>query len=255
MYAPDRGGIFAQHGWNEIHMGEAGWIPIDTTARETDRIDSGHIRIGIHQSTTTALNARKMEILDYRIGSGVPAESKPAISSKYEKHLGEYAHSSRGKVQVIVQDGSLVVDIPGKIALALKDPDEKGVWQSKLTDRLYVTFGAADSGAITEARIHEILPMRRTGPLDTPPAEVPADLRGYPGKYLLMQAPAEFHVQYEDGVLLLNNLSAKRITRLKPQGGDGRWQDESGNLSFRFALDGKGEVESLVMESVTRFRR
>jgi hypothetical protein len=237
-------------------MGEAGWIPVDTTAGEIDCVDSGHIRIGLHQSTTTWLNARKMEILDYRIGSGGPAESKPAISAKYEKYLGEYAHSSRGKVQVIVKDGSLVLDIPGKLALALKDPDEKGIWQSKLTDRMYVTFGASDSGAIVDARIHEILPMRRTGPLEgPPPADVPAELQGYTGKYLLLQAQAVFTIQYEGGALLLNNLSAKRITRLKPPGADGRWQDESGNLSIRFALDAKGDVESLVMETVTRFKR
>jgi len=255
MYVPSGGGAFGQHAWNEIYMGEAGWIPVDTTAGEIDYVDSGHIRIGVHQSTATALNARKMEILDYRIGSGGPAEPKTSTEAKFEKYLGEYTHSSKGKVQVIVKEGSLVLDIPGKIALALKDPDEKGIWQSKLTNSVYVTFGGTDSGAITEARIHELLPMRRTGPLDAPAADVPAELRGYPGKYLLVQAQAEFLVQYEGGVLLLNNLAAKRITRLKPQGVEGRWQDESGNLSIRFALDGKGEVESLVLESVSRFRR
>jgi hypothetical protein len=237
-------------------MGEAGWIPVDTTAGEIDYVDSGHIRIGLHQSTATWLNARKMEILDYRIGSGgCLTESKPAISAKYEKYLGEYTHSSRGKAQVIVKEGSLVLDIPGKIALALKDPNEKGIWQSKLTDSVYVTFGGTDSGAIAEARIHELLPMRRTGPLDAPPADIPSELRSYPGKYLLVRAQAEFLVQYEGGALLLNNLAAKRISRLKPQGTEGRWQDESGNLSLRFALDAKGDVESLIMESVTRFRR
>ena len=80
-------------------------------------------------------------------------------------------------------------------------------------------------------------------------------LQAYPGKYLLMRAQAEFLIQYEGGALLLNNLSAKRITHLKPQGGERLWQDESGNLSIRFALDAKGEVDSLVMESITRFRR
>ena len=255
MHLPERGGIFGQHGWNEIYMGEAGWIPVDTTAGEIDYVDSGHIRIGLHQSTATQLNARKMEILDYRVDSGGSAEPKASTEAKFEKYLGEYAHSSRGKVQVIVKDGSLVLDIPGKIALALKDPDEKGIWQSRLTDSLYVTFGGTDSGAITEARIHELMPMRRTGPLDAPPADIPAELRGYPGRYLLVRAQAEFHIQYEDGILLLNNLSAKRIARLKPQGGEQRWQDEAGNLSIRFALDGKGDVESLVMETITRFMR
>jgi len=255
LHLPERGGIFGQHGWNEIYMGEAGWIPVDTTAGEIDYVDSGHIRIGLHQSTTTWLNARKMEILDYRIGSGGPAESKPAVSAKYERYLGEYTHSSRGQVQVIVRDGSLVLDIPGKISLSLNEPDEKGIWQSKLSDRVYVTFGVADSGAITEARIHEILPMRRTGPLEEPPPDLPSELRSYPGKYLLLQAQAEFLVQYENGTLLLNNLAAKRITRLKPPGADGRWQDESGNLSIRFSLDAKGDAESLTMETITRFRR
>lgn len=68
LYSTSGGGVFGQHGWNEIYMGEAGWIPFDTTRRETDSVDSGHIRIGVHQSTATALNARKIEIIDYRTG-------------------------------------------------------------------------------------------------------------------------------------------------------------------------------------------
>jgi hypothetical protein len=69
LYSTSGGGVFGQHGWNEIYMGEAGWIPLDTTRHETDYVDSGHIRIGVHQSTATALNARKIEILDYRADS------------------------------------------------------------------------------------------------------------------------------------------------------------------------------------------
>ncbi len=255
MHSPERGGIFAQHAWNEIFMGVAGWIPVDTTVREADYIDSGHIRIGLHQSMTTALNARKMEILDYRVGSGQPAASSATSEAKYGRYLGEFTHAGKGTVRVIVQDESLVLDIPGKISLALKDPDERGIWQSRLTDRVYVTFGVTDSGAITEACLHEIMPMRRTGPLDMPQPEVPAPLRSYPGRYVLMQAQAEFLVQYENGALLLNNLPAKRVTRLKPQGDEGRWQDESGNLLVSFRSDGNGNVEALVMESISRFRR
>jgi transglutaminase-like putative cysteine protease len=68
LYATSGRGVFGQHGWNEIYMGEAGWIPLDTTRREFDHVDSGHIRIGVHQSTATALNARTIEILEYRTG-------------------------------------------------------------------------------------------------------------------------------------------------------------------------------------------
>jgi len=68
LYATSGGGVFGQHGWNEVYMGEAGWIPLDTTRREIDYVDSGHIRIGVHQSTATALNAKTIEILDFRTG-------------------------------------------------------------------------------------------------------------------------------------------------------------------------------------------
>ncbi|NIM12964.1 MAG: hypothetical protein GTO45_12625 [Candidatus Aminicenantes bacterium] len=65
MYAPYYGGSFGQHVWNEIYMGKAGWIPVDSTAHEIDFVDSGHIRLG----TQTSFNPKKMEVLDYKAGS------------------------------------------------------------------------------------------------------------------------------------------------------------------------------------------
>lgn len=66
MYIPQSGGSFGQHGWNEVYMGQAGWIPIDTTVLETDFCDSGHIRLGVMRSSFVSLNARRMEVIDYR---------------------------------------------------------------------------------------------------------------------------------------------------------------------------------------------
>lgn len=38
---------FGQHGWVEVWMGDAnGWIPVDPTLGEIDRLDSGHVRLG-----------------------------------------------------------------------------------------------------------------------------------------------------------------------------------------------------------------
>jgi hypothetical protein len=68
MYGELNGGTFGQHMWNEVHMGEAGWIPIDATAREVDYVDSGHIRLG----TLTSFNPVEMEVLDYEVGPPVP---------------------------------------------------------------------------------------------------------------------------------------------------------------------------------------
>ncbi|MFC2168413.1 transglutaminase family protein [Acidobacteriota bacterium] len=62
VYFYDSGGIFGQHGWNEVYMGKMGWIPLDTTFKEFDYLDSGHIRIGY----LTTFQPTELEILDFR---------------------------------------------------------------------------------------------------------------------------------------------------------------------------------------------
>lgn len=68
MYTGIKGGTFGQHMWDEVHMGEAGWIPVDATAHEVDYIDAGHIRLG----TLTSFNPIEMEVLDYEVAPTVP---------------------------------------------------------------------------------------------------------------------------------------------------------------------------------------
>ena len=64
VYFNDNGGAFGQHGWNEVYMGKAGWIPLDTTFQEFDYCDSGHIRIGY----LTSFQPVELEILEYVTG-------------------------------------------------------------------------------------------------------------------------------------------------------------------------------------------
>ena len=65
VYTELYNGTFGQHGWNEVYMGEAGWIPLDTTFQEFDFVDSGHIRLGF----LTSFIPLEMEVLDYRVGT------------------------------------------------------------------------------------------------------------------------------------------------------------------------------------------
>ena len=69
LYTPEYGGSFGHHGWNEVYMGGAGWIPIDVTIHETNYVDSGHIRLGILKTKLTVINFKEMTILDYGIVS------------------------------------------------------------------------------------------------------------------------------------------------------------------------------------------
>ncbi|MDJ0836056.1 MAG: transglutaminase-like domain-containing protein [Acidobacteriota bacterium] len=66
MMTPESGGSFGQHGWNQVYMGEkAGWIPLDTTAREIDYVDAGHLALG----SAPLFYPEELEILDYRAGA------------------------------------------------------------------------------------------------------------------------------------------------------------------------------------------
>jgi len=67
VYTPEHGGSFGHHGWNEIYVGEAGWIPVDATLHESDYLDSGHVRLGILHTQFTVINFREMHILDYAL--------------------------------------------------------------------------------------------------------------------------------------------------------------------------------------------
>ncbi len=61
------GGKFGQHAWNEIYMGEAGWVPVDCTAFEIDFVDSGHLRISDWVSSTISFGPRELKVLDHRV--------------------------------------------------------------------------------------------------------------------------------------------------------------------------------------------
>lgn len=67
VYTPEYGGSFGHHGWNEVYVGDAGWIPIDATMHESDYVNSGHIRLGVLLTNSTLINYREMRILDYAL--------------------------------------------------------------------------------------------------------------------------------------------------------------------------------------------
>jgi transglutaminase-like putative cysteine protease len=254
MYVPNFGGAFGQHAWNEIYMGEkVGWVPLDSTAYENDFLDSGHIRLGEYQSPVTALNAVSMEVLDYSVGSD---EATTSSEGEYAEFLGDYTNADNGReVHVVVQDGSLTVDIPNQIMLALNDPDEDGRWVSKIADKLYCTFEKDEAGAVDELQIHEMVRMQRQSDPDEIGEEVPEELRSRLGTYLLPQLQAQFKVHYADGGLAVNDPLAKQTIKLKPHGDDGGFIDEFDKNTMHFATDDEGAVTALIIDSVSKFER
>ena len=269
MYTPHEGGAFGRHAWSEVYMGEAGWIPLDTTIGETDYVDSGHIRLGVIQSMANGLDVHAIEILDYRVspapGSsenvGAPQSGAAAVqpaaagTATFDAYVGEFTNPSRGTVKVIEQGGRLTLDIAGKGVWPLKEPDAEGAWRSTASDQVYAVFERNDAGQATALRLHQVLRLRKTGSPPEASGDAPAEVRAYPGTYLLAQAQAEFTLSREAQRLSLYDPLSKRTIPLKPSGKPGTWTDASGRITIRFEKDEAGGVAAMLLDGVTLFRR
>jgi hypothetical protein len=215
-----------------------------------DYLDSGHIRLGELQSLSIALNPIEFEILDYRVGSEVGPMTQN--NDFYEQFLGTY--SGKEEIHVMVQNGRLAVNIPGKIILALRDPDEKGFWYTTVSPNVYVEFRQNDQGTAQELILHEIVPF----PKKTEENEadgVPPYMACCLGIYELQQANAEFRVFYRNGSLFIHNPMENRDIRLQKPDDRGRWKDEFNKNEIFFEKDAGGRVVMMKIDSINRFRK
>ncbi|MBN1804947.1 MAG: transglutaminase domain-containing protein [Sedimentisphaerales bacterium] len=257
MYVPNYGGAFGQHGWSEIYMGKAGWITVDSTASEIDYVDSGHIRIGEFQSMVTALNPKKMEVLDFTAGS-MKMGQKQTGTGKYADYVGNYTSpATKTVLKVFVQGGNLAVDIPGKVVLALNDADEQDRWYCKLSDQLFFVFREKylGLGKVEELHLHQIIPLPKKSAPQSIDDNIPEKFRPYLGTYSLAALQADFKVFYKNGGLAVDDPLAKKIVKLQPPNEKGMWVDEFNKNSIFFDMDSKGNVKAMKIDSVDKFKR
>jgi len=246
LYVPNYGGSFGQHGWNEVYMGEAGWIPVDTTAREIDFADSGHIRLGILFSKHIAFNPDKMEILDFHSGSQRFGEARSTtIPEKYKPYLGKFQGPER-VLRIMVQNNNLAIDIPGKMIFEFNDPDENGLWYFKLTRDVNVSFQKDISGKTTGMTISDKTRIPKKPQTQEIKDNVPEKFRPYLGKYPIPMQEGEFTVNFRR-----NNLSIKvptgEIMDLDGPDEQGFWTHKHRKDKFSFVKDDDGNVKMLII--------
>jgi len=257
MYIPNYGGAFGQHAWNEIYLGDNGWITVDATANEINYVDSGHIRIGIFQSLTTTFNGKKMEILDYRAGTMQMGKVIEEIAPEmYAPYVGNYSTPNMtDPVKVFVQNNSLTMDIPGKIVLPFNSPDKNGLWFCKFSNKLFLTFTKSNTGTAQELKLHEIIYIPRKSTPDTISKDVPESFKRYVGTYLFEALRAEFTITVKDGSLAVYDPMAKQTIKLQSPDANGRWMDEFNKNVIFFDSSEDGTITAMNIESITTFRR
>lgn len=247
------GGKFGQHAWNEIYMGDAGWVPVDCTAFEIDFVDSGHIRLSHWVSSTISFGPRKLHILDHRV---LGDEAVEADDGEYAPYTGKYRNRSNGNVvTALVRDGALAVEIPGTAVFPLQDPDENGRWKSLIGQRIHFEFDLGDEGTADEMRLIQLVPLPKSADPEEIAGDVPEELRPCCGKYKLVQINADFTVFYRNGRLMVNDPMDKSDVGLMPTDTEGIWVDEFGKNNIEFEKDEEGKVTSMVIHSTNRFAR
>jgi len=244
-YIKQYGGCFGQHAWTEVHMGDAGWIPVDATFGEIDYIDAGHIRLGEKSSFEPV----EMEILEYRhAGETVISESE--IPKKYIPYIGKYKVVETGKdFEILYKDEHLAVDIPTKMVLTLEDPDEKGRWYPQISRQIHFTFHIDESGNADELSLQQNVMLTKSNEQDEIPGDVPAELRAYLGDYKLLSIPGDFKVFYNDGALELDDPTNDLSIKLHPLDEMGAFGVDMNEDEVHFQTNADGIVNEMVIYS------
>lgn len=253
MYTPNMGGGFGQHGWNEIYMGEAGWVPVDSTAFETDFVDSGHIRIGEYQTSSTSVNGKQFEVLDYKLGKEkiTPTNTVPA---HLEKYIGQYVSPEKKKITVRTENDLLVLVLPGNQALPFNPPDEKGRWYCKLVNYIYLVMKEDDAGKVRSIDFHQLLNLPKTSPLKKVTGDTPEHLKPYLGNYEYKPAKITLTVTYRGKSLSIFYSHIKRSVKISSAGKPDFFINPM-RRTFLFERDDKGNVTGLKWNVVEVLKR
>ena len=243
MYSTSYQGSFGQHAWNEVYMGDAGWIPVDATIFEYDYIDAGHIRLG----EQTSFQPEKMEILDYKVGSGETTEINDIVPDVYSLFPGKYTNLVNNTVYtVIYKDNALAVDIPGQMVLALNDADEQGKFYPKLTRQICFSFHQDTEGHVDLMTLTQTVNIPRKEDADTNYTGVPETYAPYTGSYALAPAKIDFDLTYEDGMLSMPDLLNRTTQAVLLSAVNDAWTDSNGIYEISFLTDANGKVTHML---------
>ena len=252
MYTTYYGGSFGQHAWTEVYMGNAGWKTLDATIGENNVVDAGHIRLG----EKATFQPESMEIMDNQTGSTQPTDGITPVPDKYKTLTGKYTDMNNFRVfKVIYKDGSLSVDIPGQMVLALNEPDSQGEWYPKMSRQLSFSFLPGRTDRIEKMLIRQIAPMKKSSNPDVIDMQIPEKFRRYPGNYSFGPAKLSVDVSYSQNGLMMQDPLRKSKEPLKLSDQGGYWTDAKGFYEVRFNEGSDNQITGMNLTLITKLLR
>lgn len=242
MYTTYYHGSFGQHAWTEIFMGDAGWVAVDATAEEIDYVDAGHIKLGELNSFLPI----EMKILEYKIGGQEMSGVDNIVPDKYSDLIGKYSIIEYNRIfEVLYTEGSLAVDIPDKVVLALSDADENGVYYPTATRQANFRFDRDDNGKIKAMWLQKVMPVSKKAEQEPVPENTPNDLQPFLGEYSFAAANIEIKVSNNNGELYMSDPFSSTDTKLELNEENGKWELAVSNNEISFETDDDGKVNQL----------
>ena len=228
MFTNYYSGGFGQHAWTEIFMGENGWIPVDATINEPDYVDAGHIRLGENASFRPV----SMEILDFKTSSYT---DKDTVPEDLRKILGAYMNVEHYRMfNVIYRNGGLAIDIPGRMVLDLKPPDEKGRWYPILTREISLVPVQSQNGNVEKILLNQNFLLRKISSPDSALNDIPDEYREFAGNYQFQPAHLSLNVSFEKGMLTTNDPVGKSKGKISYTKNGDAWSDKTGAYEIAF---------------------
>ena len=190
------------------------------------------------------------------INPGRPGDSI-AVPNKLKPLLGKYTGVSHamqnGVFTILMQNGSLALDVPGQMVFELKKADAEGQWAFKLDPNTKFSFKKNDQGRVTGMTMNKVTSLlRKEGEADVAD-DCPEKYRPLLGKYVL--AVYEFTVRWQNERLTIGTPSGD-VVPLKGPDPNGLWNDTRNNINvICFKKEKSGRVISMDWFETHQFKK
>src|SRR5262249_41448339 len=97
LYTPSLGGSFGQHAWVEVHLGQAGWVALDPTTGEYDKLSATHIKLfeGMGGVVPKSIRVVAFEPPNQVVRATAPKQAKPLPWKLDRKYTYRYTQDDK----------------------------------------------------------------------------------------------------------------------------------------------------------------